>query len=454
MKVPWGDGDWRHVVVYGLGVSGQAAARFLAARGVAVTALDRRPLAELDLAGLPEAVRLALGCEPETLPAGTDGVVVSPGVPADRALLAAARRAGVPVVAEVELGFAFANGPVVGITGSNGKSTTTALTGALLRACGHPAEVCGNIGLPLTACVEGEPGRVFVTELSSFQLEAIDTFRPRAAALLNLSPDHLDRHGDVDAYLTAKQALFRNQGADDLAVLNADDPLVAATVTRSRRRFFSRRQAVADGCRLDGDRVVETAPGEPPAELFGRDEVPLPGPHNLENAMAAALLCRALGGAAEGIRAGLTSFRGLPHRLQEVGRRGGVIWYDDSKGTNLAATLRSLESFSEGSVHLILGGRHKGADPAVLAGAVRRRARRLYLIGEAAPVFEHALAGAAPIERAGDLERAVALAAAAARPGEVVLLSPACSSFDQYRNYIERAEHFQRLVAELGDVDG
>ena len=452
MKVPWqGGGEWQRALVYGLGISGCAASRLLRSHGVEVVGVDCRPLEELELDGLEEdpGVELLLGSDPPQVPAGVDGVVVSPGVPLDRPLVRKARVAGIPVVAEVELGFLFANGPVIGITGSNGKSTTTALTGALLEASGFRVEVCGNIGRPLSACVEGGEERIFVTELSSFQLEAIDTFRPQAAALLNLTADHLDRHRDLALYAAAKRALFQNQRESDVAVLNADDPRVAAVEVRARRRYFSRRRPVEDGCFLEGDSVVEAAPGHEALEIFRRSDLALSGPHNLENAMAAALLTRAVGGAPGGMRPALTAFGGLPHRLERVLERAGVSWFDDSKGTNVAAAAKSLEGFPEGTVHLILGGRSKKGDPSELEAVVRRKARRLYLIGEAAEEFYEALGEVVPSEISGELERAVASAAARARPGEAVVLSPACASFDQYRNFVARGRHFQSLVRAL-----
>ncbi len=451
--VPWSEKRWRRALVYGLGVSGVAASRLLASRGVEVLGVDDRDPAELalgELASFP-AIEVRRASEVADL-AGLDGVVVSPGVPPERPLLAAAREAGVPVIAEVELAFAFAAGPVVGITGSNGKSTTTAMTGALLERAGLPVEVCGNIGRPFAACVDGPPGRIFVTELSSFQLEGLVTFRPRVAALLNLSPDHLDRHASMAGYAAAKAALFARQGEEDVAVFNADDPAVAAVaagVARARRRFFSRRAAVADGCFLDGEAVVEVAPGEVPRPLFRAADVGVAGAHNLENAMASALLVRAFGVESAVLAAGLAAFRGLPHRTQRVAEIAGVAWYDDSKGTNVGATAKSLEGFADGSVHLILGGRNKGADLSELAGIVGRKARRLYLIGEAAAELEESLGGVVPAERSGDMASAVSAAARRSRPGEVVLLSPACASFDQYANYVERGRHFQRLVSNL-----
>jgi len=444
--------DWRRAVVYGLGVSGKAAARLLLSRGVSVVGIDSRRQTELELETLLDDSRFetTLGADPLELPPSVDGVVVSPGVPLDRPLLRAAAEAGLPVIAEVELAYRFLDGPVIGITGSNGKSTTTALTGELLTACGYQAEVCGNIGVPLAACVDGPPGRVFVTELSSFQLEGITEFRPHIAAWLNLSADHLDRHADLTQYARAKKALFENQQEEDVAVLNADDPQVAALVTRGRRRFFSRLGRVTDGCYLDGDRVVEIEPAGEPIELFHRDELGIPGTHNLENAMAAALLARAMGAEIECVRAGLGAFKGLPHRLQKVAEMHGVTWFDDSKGTNIGATLRTLEGFADHSVHLILGGRNKGADAGELELMVRTKVRHLYFIGEAAEDFHRSLGHVVPGSIEHTLASAVDSAAQRARDGESVVLSPACASFDQYTDFRHRGRHFQTLIAQLG----
>ena len=449
MNGPWGTGRFERVLVYGLGLSGRAAARLLLARGAAVLAVDDKPVDPGDLGGRIEL--LADGAR--ELPSGVELVVVSPGVPLGRPLLAEARRRGVPVIAEVELAFPFLNGPVVAITGSNGKSTTTALTGAMLRSAGFTVEVCGNIGEPLADKVEGPPGRVFVVELSSFQIEGIVIFKPQAAALLNLSQDHLDRYPSMAEYGAAKKRLFRDMDSGGIAVLNADDPGTLEVATRARRRFFSRLGPVADGCwSNENGRVVEV-PDE--TELFGAAEVPLAGVQNLENAMAAALLARAMGAEPEAIRAALTSFTGLPHRLQRVGERRGVLFYDDSKGTNPGATLKAIEGFADGTVHLILGGRNKDADLAELTPMVRKKARRAYLIGEAARDFERTLSGAVPYEVSETLDRAVRSAAGQARAGEAVVLSPACASFDQFRNFVHRGQVFQDLVRGIvGGPDG
>jgi UDP-N-acetylmuramoylalanine--D-glutamate ligase len=454
MNGPWNPaagGRLEQALVYGLGLSGRAAVRLLLARGVAVQAVDDKAV---DRGDLEESVTLLPGGTLRQLPPGVDLVVVSPGVPLDRPLLEDARRCGVPVIAEVELAFPFLDGPVVAITGSNGKSTTTAMTGEMVRAGGLTAEVCGNIGEPLAEKITGPPGRVFVVEMSSFQIEGIATFRPRAAAFLNLSEDHLDRYGNLEAYGAAKKRLFRDMGPEDIAVLNADDPETLRTETRARRRLFSRLGPVDDGCYATEDgRVVEVGGGvETP--LFHASDVPLAGVQNLENAMAAALLARAVGVEPAAIRAALRSFQGLPHRLQKVGEYNGVTFYDDSKGTNPGATMKAIEGFADGTVHLILGGRNKDADLATLTPMVQRKARRAYLIGEAAAEFETALGGAVPFDRSETLDRALLSAAERAEPGDAVVLSPACASFDQFRNFNHRGDVFQELVRALLGEEG
>jgi UDP-N-acetylmuramoylalanine--D-glutamate ligase len=394
-------------------------------------------------------VEWVLGEEPSRLPSGIDAVVVSPGISLDKPLLSQARKRGIPILAEVELAFRHLKGQVVGITGSNGKSTTTAMTGALLEASGFATEVCGNIGVPLISVVEGASERVFVVELSSFQLETVSRFRPKAAALLNLSPDHLDRHGSLESYLAAKASLFAHQEETDFAVLNADDPLVSRVGTRARKRFFSRLEKVADGCYLDGDLVVEADPEAGACELFRRSDVAQQGEHNLENAMAAALLARSMGAAPVGFGAALAAFEGLPHRMEVVALIDGVHWIDDSKGTNVAAVLKSLEAMRKGTVHLILGGRGKGESFGPLRESVGQKAARVYLIGETASELRAALDGSVAMEEAEDLESAVRRAARNSVRGETVLLSPACTSFDQYPNFAARGDHFRQLVRAL-----
>lgn len=443
--------------VLGLGRSGRAAAERLLELGARVWATDRRSAAELDLAAWSQqpGLELELACEATVLPAECELLIVSPGVAPDHPVIRAARSRGVPVWGELELAFRLAPGPVVAITGTNGKSTTTAMTGHLLEACGWRVEVCGNIGRPFAAAVPGSADRVFVVEVSSFQLETVETFAPRAAAFLNLTPDHLDRHGSIEEYAALKRRIFRRQSAADFAILSADDPWSAGTQVASRRLEFSTRRAVRDGCALLEESCVEFEAGRACGPLFEAADVKIPGRHHLENAMAATLLARAMGMPADRVAPALRAFRGLPHRMELVAEAGGVSYIDDSKGTNLAATLKAIEGFPDGTVHLILGGRNKGADFRELRSAVARKADRVYLIGEAARELEAALAGTVGIELSGVLERAVAAAARAARPGQVVLLSPACASFDQFRDYVERGERFARVVrAELGGEVG
>ncbi len=462
LLAPWGTGRIERVLVYGLKLSGLAAVRFLRKRGVAVVGVDRKNADELDLGALAHdpGVELRLGADSATrlgLLDRIDAVVVSPGVPMDQPLIHEARAEGLAVIAEVELAFPAleAEGAhVAAITGSNGKSTTTEMLGAILRAAGRRVEVCGNIGTPVTERADAEsaggepqaPGRAFVVELSSFQTEGLDRFRPDAAALLNISEDHLDRYPSLAAYADAKKRLFARMRPDGIAVLNADDPWTLELTTAARRRTFSRLCAVADGCHLEDGWVVEVEPDGRKTPLFAAADVPLAGVQNVENAMAAALLARALGAAPGAIRQAIVAFRGLPHRLERVGERGGVAWYDDSKGTNPAATMKSIEGFADGTVHLILGGRNKGADLSVLAPLVARKARRVYLIGESAEDFAQVLAGAVPLLSTGTLDRAIDAAAALAQAGEVVVLSPACASFDQFKNFEHRGRTFKELV--------
>jgi UDP-N-acetylmuramoylalanine--D-glutamate ligase len=355
------------------------------------------------------------------------------------------------VIAEVELAYPFLDGTVVAVTGSNGKSTTATLAAAILEESGVPAVLCGNIGEPLAAQVDGPPGRVFVVELSSFQLETVRTFRADAAALLNVTPDHMDRYPDFAAYAAAKARIFERQNESSVAILNADDPetvAIGAGVERARRRWFSLRHPVEDGCYVDGGSVVEVSTGHA-TELFETGEVAMVGSHNTENAMAASLLALAAGAERSSLRRVVGRFDGLPHRTRRIAERGGVAWYDDSKGTNVGATLKSLEGFPDRSVHLILGGVGKGQDFAPLRDAVARKAKAVYLIGAAATEIERALAGAAPARRSATLERAVAEADAASSRGDVVLLSPACASFDQFTDFTHRGRRFKELVEAL-----
>ncbi|HEX2293261.1 MAG TPA: UDP-N-acetylmuramoyl-L-alanine--D-glutamate ligase [Gaiellaceae bacterium] len=396
-------------LVLGLARSGRAAALALARRGERVVAVDRSPHA--DPGRLAEAgVELRLGTEELTLLEGVDVLIKSPGVPSEAPLVAAARERGIPVWSEVELGGRLLSTPILGVTGTNGKTTTTALLGEMLGA-----PVAGNIGRALTELEEG--GRWIVCELSSFQLEDVHDFRPPIAVLLNLEPDHLDRHGTLEAYRDAKLRIFENQRPDDVAVVPSG---FGELPGQARRVEFS---------------------GDDPLP----DEPRIPGAHNRENAAAAVAAAREAGASEERIARALREFPGVPHRLEDVAEIGGVRFVNDSKATNAAAARRAIASFGA-PLHVILGGLGKNESYAELAADLRARGARAYLIGAAADE----LAAAIPEhERSGDLATAVRSAAAAARPGEIVLLSPACASYDQFRDFEERGDEFRRLVEEL-----
>ncbi len=433
-------------LVVGLGVSGVAAATLLAAQGWGVTVNDRATSTELaaQLARLPVGIATVLGGHPLEILDGVALVVVSPGVPWELPLLDEARRRGLEVIAEVELAYrAMANIPIVGVTGSNGKTTVTSLLGEILSTAGWRVGVGGNIGTAATELALAGGWDAVVLELSSFQLEGCTTLRPRVAVLLNVSPDHLDRHPTMTTYLAAKARIFTHQLADDFAVLNADDPALAGLRVPSRTVHFSLSDPAAEAHLAAGTLMLERAP------LLARAELPLLGEHNVANALAAALAASRLGVASAAITDALRRAAALPHRHQVVAETGGVRWVDDSKGTNIGATAAGLAGYAPGTVHLILGGLGKGQNFRELRPAVEGRLARLYVIGESADEIADALAGAAPVERCGTLEEAVRRAAARARPGEVVLLSPACASFDQFRNYAHRGEEFTRLAQAL-----
>ncbi len=447
----------RRILVVGAARSGIAAARFLLDRGARVTLSDRRPLEEMPEAqelARQAAVRIEAGGHRQETFVEQDLVVVSPGVPSDLAELAAARAAAVPVMGEVELASRFLRGRLVGITGSNGKTTTTVLTGQVLETAGFHVQVGGNIGLPyppLISLVEtSRPETINVVELSSFQLETICHLRPALAAVLNVTPDHLDRHPSFASYVEAKSRIFRNQTADDFAVLNADDAVCRryAAQTRGQVRWFSRTRPVDGGAFVEEGDVVYGGPGMPPQTMFGVEEIPLKGAHNLENVLAAVCAAMLLGAEAQCIRAGVRAFRGVEHRLEYVATIRGVEYYNDSKATNVDAARKALEAFP-GNLLVILGGKDKGSDYAVLGPLLASRARCALLIGAAAEKIAAQLGEATPLVRAGTIEAAVAEASRRARPGDVVLLAPACASFDQFQNYEHRGKVFKDLVRQL-----
>jgi len=397
-------------------------------------------------------VTLALGPNAPVDLTWLDLIVVSPGVPAKIPLLEMARSQGIAVWSEIELAWRFLRGKLIAITGSNGKTTTTSLVAHILKTANIPTLVGGNIGTPLVACVESSmDSTVTVAEISSFQLETIEAFRPEIGVLLNLTPDHLDRHESFEQYAAAKIRMFENQLERDFAILNADDPEVTRRMpSRPHIYWFSRQKRVAQGTFLLEDQIIFRQDG---SEIFllRREEIPLKGDHNVENVLAACAASYLAGADAASIASGVKTFQGVEHRLEFVAQINGVTFYNDSKATNVDATLKAIESFP-GSLIVILGGKDKGTGYAELREPLRQRARLVLLIGAAAQKIASQLEGAVPIEHAGTIGRAVEIAAERAKPGDLVLLAPACASFDQFENYEHRGRVFKELVARLGSV--
>ncbi len=446
------------VVVIGLARSGIAAAEFLARRGARVVAADAKgeaALAPEALALRERGVRLELGGHRRETLAAASLVVVSPGVPWELAELAAARESGVPVIAEIELAFRHLRGRVAAITGTKGKSTTTAALGAMLREAGQDARVGGNIGSPLVSLVEGSTdATVFAVEVSSFQLEGTVRFRPHVAVWLNLSPDHLDRHPSLEAYVAAKARVFANQDAGDWAVVNADDPVVLeqARAARSRKLLFrvtGEPLPGHDGAFFEGGLARMRLDGREET-LFRRDEVVLPGAHLAGDLLVAAAAARLLGAPADAIARAVRGFRGVEHVLEPVATIAGVDWFNDSKATNVEAARRSLEAFDR-PVLVVLGGRFKGGDFGELAPELRRHGRRVLAIGEARERIAAALGRVVPVDPCGSLREAAEKARHEARPGDVVLLAPACSSFDMFADYADRGRQWKAEVRRLAE---
>jgi UDP-N-acetylmuramoylalanine--D-glutamate ligase len=427
------------VVVVGMARSGAAAVELLLEKGAKVRAVDQNA---------KSVPALSIVVEPQTEAAfrDIDLIVLSPGVPADLDLVEAARRRGVRVVGDLEVASWVLLGDHIGITGSNGKTTTTALTGHILAASGIPVQVGGNIGRPPASMVATSwPGQWNVLELSSFQLETSETFRPRIAAALNVTPDHLDRHYTLANYAGMKARLFANQRETDWSVLNADDPICRDYIHRGAGKpaWFSSTQTVSPGAWLYRDQII--LDGEP---LMPAAEIPLRGLHNIENTMAAAAMARLAGASHSQIRAAVMTFPGVEHRLEFVRDLHGVTWYNDSKATNVDATLKAIHAFP-GGLWIILGGKDKNSDYTVLAPPLKEKAHAALLIGAAAGKIEEQLRGSVPLMFCGTLDAAITLAHSKAGRGDVVLLAPACASFDQFENFEHRGREFKRLVQEL-----
>ena len=427
------------VVVVGMARSGVAAVELLMEHGARVTAVDRNP-------GVRSELGVAIEPQADAAFAGADLVVLSPGVPADTEVVENARARGVRVIGDLELASWFLHGGIAGITGANGKTTTSAMAGHILTASGIPAQVGGNIGTPPASLVKrSRPGQWNVLEVSSFQLETTSSFRANIGAALNVTPDHLDRHYTLEKYAAAKGRLFVNQRPGDFAVLNADDAWTRgyAGLGRGTAVWFSSTRKVEPGAWIESGRIV--LEGELLMEV---GEVPLRGLHNLENTMAAAEIAHLAGAAHSQIRAAVASFPGVEHRLEFVRELDGVAWFNDSKATNVDATLKALTAFP-GGLWVILGGKDKNANYQPLGAPLAERARAALLIGAAARKIQEQLRGAVELIPCGTLEAAVSEARARARRGDTVLLAPACASFDQFENFEHRGREFKRLVNAL-----
>jgi UDP-N-acetylmuramoylalanine--D-glutamate ligase len=445
----------KRITVAGAARSGIAAAELLVRRGALVTLSDIRP--EVAEARALEAlgVGLELGGHREETFTSADLVVLSPGVPSEQPVIAAARARGVAVIGEVELASRWLLGRVIAITGTKGKSTTTALTGRILETAGFKVTVGGNIGAPLSAQVPAStPDTLHVVETSSFQLEEIQTFHPWIAVMLNFSPDHLDRHPTVEAYGAAKARIFDNQNPGDWAVINADDPSVLRLAERSRaaRRLFARHARLAEGTVIENGWIVDRR-GPQTERLVPLAAIRLLGPHLVSDVMAAATVGSIAGAAPAAMTAAVESFGGLEHAMELVAEVAGVRFVNDSKATNVESALRSIESFDLGLVPII-GGRFKGGDLRVLREPLVARAKAVVAIGEARPLVREALADAIDVHEAGSFEEAVATAFELAKPAGVVLLAPACASFDMFRDYAERGRRFKEEVARLARQAG
>ena len=446
----------KRVLVVGLGKSGVASALFLKSRGARVTVSDSKPEAELRneiLLLLEHGITVETGGHGDRTFRGQDLIVVSPGVPFDAPQLEQARAIEEPVIGELELAAQFLAGPIVAITGANGKTTTTSLAGEIIAAGKFPTLVGGNIGTPAITFVDQAKSQTWIVlEVSSFQLETIVSFRPRIAVILNITPDHLDRHKTFANYVNAKARIFENQKPDDFTVLNADDATTAGLAGRTRAQlyWFSRKKTVEKGA-LVRDAHIFFRDGQREREIMPLAEIPLKGSHNLENVLAGVAIGALVGCEPGQIRAAVRNFKAVEHRLEFVAKIAGVDYYNDSKATNVDATIKALESFP-GNIHLILGGKDKGSDYTVLNELLRQRVKRVYTIGAAAAKIESQIQGAVEIDHAETLEAAIRRASESAVAGDVVLLAPACASFDQFQSYEHRGRVFKEAVFSMADA--
>ena len=443
----------KRVLVVGLGKSGVASATFLKDRGARVSVSDAKTEDQLRSAIpalLDKGISVDTGGHGERTFRDQDLIVVSPGVPSDVPQLEKARAQGIPIIGEVELASRFLKGHIIAITGSNGKTTTTALAGEVIGMGGYEVLVGGNIGTPAISLVADSTSDTYdVLEISSFQLESIDGFHPEIAVILNITPDHLDRHHSFDAYVRAKARIFENQTPQDHAVLNADEPTCEGLSgkTRAQVLWLSRKKEVGRGAFVRDGRIFWREDGAD-LEIMPVTSITLKGTHNLENVLAAVCVGRIVGCEPHRIRRAVEEFKAVEHRLEYVATIQGVEYYNDSKATNVDATIKALESFP-GNIQIILGGKDKGSDYSVLKDLLRARAKRVYTIGAAAEKIESQIAGAVTVLRAETLETAVKRAAESAAPGDIVLLAPACASFDQFESYEHRGRAFKEAVQAL-----
>ena len=446
----------KRVLVVGLGKSGVASALFVKSKGARVTVSDTKTPDELkqEIPRLLDAgIAVETGGHGERTFQNQDLIVVSPGVPLDAPPLVQARALGQKIIGEVELAAQFFPGSIVAITGSNGKTTTTTLAGDVVRNGGFPTLVGGNIGTPAISLVEqATEDTIAVLEVSSFQLETIDTFRPHIAVVLNITPDHLDRHHTFAAYTDAKARIFENQQATDFAVLNADDPTCVTMASRTRAQvfWFSQKKEVSQGAYVADGRILFRGI-EGLREIMLVADIPLKGAHNVENVLAAVCMGMLSNVEPRRVAKAVQDFHAVEHRLEHVASINGVEYYNDSKATNVDATIKALESFPA-NIHLILGGKDKGSDYTVLNDLLRQRVKWVYTIGAAATKIESHIKGAAEIIHAETLENALKRASDAAQPGDIVLLAPACASFDQFRSYEHRGKVFKEVVRSLAEA--
>lgn len=438
------------VIIVGLAKSGVSAARLLVSMSASVTVTDSKSETELGeyAKALPDGVIKAFGGHDGINPKDYTLAVTSPGVWWDSALLETLRDAGVPVISEVELACRHLSAPIIAITGANGKTTTTTLTGMAMKNSGAKTFVGGNIGEPLCDAV-GSQYEWIVAEISSFQLEGIATFRPKISLVLNVTPDHMDRHGTMEVYAALKARVFENQRDGDVVILNAEDPVTATLAPHPSTRvlWFGHAPHGRLGAWTENGRVYADMGGGA-VELFPLSSLNVPGAHNVENAMAASLAALSAGVSAKTIGDTIRSFTGLPHRMEKVAVINGVTYINDSKGTNADASIKSLSPYN-GNVVLIAGGSSKGADFTQFAKVVRQRAKGVALIGKTAPAIAEALGDFEPKTFAKDMESAIRTAAGMATAGDTVLLSPACASFDMFRNYEHRGDVFRQAVMAL-----